>query len=151
MLGSAMRVRVFRRENGLTQEHAATLFDVDVRSIRRWEAGASLPAEVQARIRADNRLTERMVEGAIAIVRHSVGMMVLLDDELVVIENSSPHKQRMGELFGIDIVGHDWHRYMTPETLNWLRAHGGVEGVRARGFIHGAFPYRRKATTLPRA
>jgi transcriptional regulator with XRE-family HTH domain len=148
MIGSAMRLRAFRRENGMTQEEAASYFVVDTRTLRRWEAGGPVPAEVQRRIAENNPLTERMVQGLVAIVRHSEGFMLLLDDELVVIENSAPHKARMQELFGFDIVGRKWDDFITPEAREWIKAEGGVPAMIARGFIHCAVPFRRVVQTL---
>ncbi|NOU05523.1 MAG: hypothetical protein HOO99_05005 [Hyphomicrobiaceae bacterium] len=131
----------------MTQEEAAQHFNVDVRSVRRWEAGSPLPEIVQTEIRQDSPLTERMLEGLFSIIRHSEGYMMLLDDELVVLENSPLHKKRMMDLFGIDIVGQDWHNYMTPEALSWVQSEGGIQRMIEQGFVHSSVPYRRKLTT----
>ena len=47
---------------------AAQHFNVDVRSVRRWEAGSPLPEVVQTEIRQDSPMTERMLEGLFSII-----------------------------------------------------------------------------------
>lgn len=94
----AARVRAYRNRTGLSQERLAEMFGVDVRTVRRWEAGATRPtASVRKRLEIAPVpiMQNPSVTGFAQIVRAATGFVSLLDENHALLAWSESFRTRM--------------------------------------------------------
>jgi DNA-binding XRE family transcriptional regulator len=132
----SLRIRSYRSRSGLTQEALADLFDVEPRTIRRWEAGTYRPPlEIRRRLmrtrvplvaRADTSTLLRLVE------RSSEGIM-LLDDDLTILAMSPRERTWFMRQYGRDGINTSWEPCMPTFFRSLLEAQGGWRTLRHCG------------------
>jgi transcriptional regulator with XRE-family HTH domain len=134
------RIRNYRRNSRLSQEALAELFGVDVRSVRRWEAGTSRPRDdVRAKLlRAPvPAVAQTTIDGLARIISTSSEFTVLLDDKFQVIASSASYDARMTRVHGPDWRGVPLlDRFYKPvaEVIDTsVTRHGGLQKMMRNG------------------
>jgi transcriptional regulator with XRE-family HTH domain len=133
----AERILAYRKRSKISQEKAAQLFGVDVRTIRRWEAGKAAPTIlVQAKLSATPvpLIKNPTYQGLVQLVETSPNFALLFDRDLIVLANSPSHKEHMLKQYGVDVVGSDWRRYCPALFQDIIDKHGGRHRMLADGF-----------------
>ena len=140
-------VKSFRKKNNLTQDAAAEMLCVDVRTIRRWEAGAYPSGSHVKRFEhilmpaADHRLAANIKP----LLQVTGDLMIAFDIHGRVLGQSIAHKAHMHSLWGDggDVTGVMWFesKYV-PENLKigW-HAVGRFEGRLKDGWVSLRTPF----------
>jgi transcriptional regulator with XRE-family HTH domain len=133
------KVRQYRKARGLSQEKLADIFDVDVRTVRRWEGGVTKPCAV-VRSEILTGVNETVFTPEVSVFRDlvetSTSDVMLLTADLRVIYASNSQRQWMFETYGVDCVDVEWARYMSPHTHSMLDVHGGLRSLVSNGLAH---------------
>jgi transcriptional regulator with XRE-family HTH domain len=136
----AQRVRSYRSKSQLTQEALADLFGVDVRSVRRWEAGSARPsAAVRSKlVRAPVQpIAVTSLAGFSSMIETSSAFSVLLDYDHNVITCSPSYEARMQR-----VLGPDWrsvpmferfYRPISEQVQAACDRHGGLDRMMRQG------------------
>jgi transcriptional regulator with XRE-family HTH domain len=131
------RVIAYRKMSKLTQERLAELFNVETRTIQRWESGNSAPPKhVQAALRRTPMpaIETPTARGIISIVEHSTERALLIDAQFTVVAASASYRDVMRRLFSIEIIGADFHRFVPASFADAVDRAGGYEKIRGRGY-----------------
>jgi transcriptional regulator with XRE-family HTH domain len=131
------RILAYRRMSKLTQERLAELFNVETRTIQRWEAGTSAPPKhVQAALRRTPlpAIETPTARGIMTIVEHSTERALLLDANFTVVAASASYRDVMRRLFNIEILGADFDRFVPASFVDAIDKAGGRDRVRQRGY-----------------
>jgi Helix-turn-helix len=131
------RIIAYRRQSKLTQERLAELFNVETRTIQRWEAGQSAPPKyVQAALRRTPvpAIETPTARGIMTIVEHSSERALLLDARFTVVAASASYQDLMRRLFNVEIVGADFERFMPAAFTDVVDKAGGRDRIRQRGY-----------------
>ena len=138
-------MKSFRKRNNLTQEAAAHILCIDVRTIRRWEAGgypSSTHVQKFEHILMPSQ-DHRLARNIKPLLEITGDIMVAFDENHRVIGQSRAHKALMRQLWGGDgdLTGVDWFhsKYMPPNLRR-----GTIEevGVGPKGFKNGILSIR---------
>jgi transcriptional regulator with XRE-family HTH domain len=122
------RIRGYRSRSGLTQEALADLFNVEPRTIRRWEAGASRPPlDIRQRLmRTRVPLIERAdTSTLLRLVEMSTEGIMLLDDDLTILAMSPRERAWFMRQYGRDGINTSWEPHMPSFFHALLEEHGG--------------------------
>ncbi len=142
-------VRAYRERNELTQEAASVMLGVDVRTIRRWEAGAAQPTAT-----ARKRLSQVLVPSPAhelgaqlkTLLEMSSDFIMLFDQDLHVVAQSTSHALHMHRQYGMaSMVGQDWRRYMPAAFDATVADMGGPRGMIKNGFVSIRASFVRQA------
>jgi DNA-binding transcriptional regulator YiaG len=131
------RISAYRKSSKLTQERLAELFNVETRTIQRWESGQSMPPKhVQAALRRTPMpaIETPTARGIMSIVEHSTERSLLLDARFIVVAASPSYREVMQRLFNIDILGADFHRFVPASFADAVAKAGGYDAIRQRGY-----------------
>jgi DNA-binding XRE family transcriptional regulator len=151
----AARVTAFRHGANLTQEALAEKWGVSVRSINRWEHGEGRPAEWMQReiAAAENPLhwpTAAMLKD---LIENRPGPAMIYDPGMQVLSCSRMHSAWMHNVYGIDAVGVNWHRYMAESCMEMMERGGGMKSMVRHGLknIRGVYqdPGGQSDTFIP--
>jgi transcriptional regulator with XRE-family HTH domain len=136
----AKRVKLYRQKSGMPQEQLAEMFGVDVRSVRRWEAGTAMPSlAVRKKLLSAPvpAMASASVAGFAEIIRSSPKFTALLSDRHEIIAASASYEARM-----LRVHGPDWRdvphldRIKSPvqEIITaTCDAHGGLDKMMRNG------------------
>jgi DNA-binding XRE family transcriptional regulator len=133
----SQRIIAYRRLSKLTQERLAELFNVEARTIQRWEAGHSTPPKhVQAALRRTPipAIETPTARGIMSIVEHSTERALLVDGAFTVVAASQSYRDVMRRLFNIEILGANFERFVPASFAEVVARGGGRDRLRQRGY-----------------
>jgi transcriptional regulator with XRE-family HTH domain len=149
-----IRIRNYRQRSGLTQEALADLFMVDARTIRRWEAGQTLPPlEVRRKLQRTRVPIINRPEAAVfkQLVATSTEGIMLLDDELTILAMSDRELQWFQSQYGFDPRGRSWEPYIPHFFIPLLDRYGGWRATTRAGLSSITSDFRRHPPETGRA
>jgi transcriptional regulator with XRE-family HTH domain len=151
------RIKLYRQKTGMPQEQLAEMFGVDVRSVRRWEAGTAMPSlAVRKKLLSAPvpAMASASVSGFAEIIRTSNKFTALLSDQHEIIAASASYEGRM-----LRVHGPDWRdvphldRIKSPVQdiiTATCDTHGGLEKMMRNGLssLTHDFTFERDGRTV---
>jgi transcriptional regulator with XRE-family HTH domain len=144
-------IKAFRLNSGMSSKEFAHRMGVSISTVSRWDSGELLfskraienfsKIDGPRKSEADNLNTAPQVSAFRELVETSTSDAMLLDAELQVICASKSQIRWMFDTYGIDCVGVDWKRHMSPHTYSMLDAHGGIQRLVSNGLAHAESVY----------